>query len=218
VAANETALCRIPRLWRVRQGSRPARLPRGRRAPMGSRHQRVPSRPFPSRLAWMLPRAVWARHVASPRVRSFCALYRTSELRELGEPFDTEKGEDVNCRINERLIERGRTLLGVPSYVLGRWLCHMGAMTPVPQVHRGCRRRSGDRPLLRPWHLGDRRPQGHQRGEGHQQVPEDYRQGGGKLPGCQVKGAREVLGRAAEGRASEPVPSSRGTSRPGPRL
>ena len=75
--------------------------------------------------------ALWRPFASCGKLRSLCGLYRTELLQGQGETFRTSNAEDVNHWINHQLLEEGHSILGIPRSVLGRYLCHLGAMTPV---------------------------------------------------------------------------------------
>ena len=106
-------------------------LEHGPYAAAGSRHQRIWPNSIESRAGWLVPRAIWARERGIPEPRSFCTLYSTALLKETGQKFVTHAGEDVNEAVNKNLQNQGKPLLAIPSYILGRYVCHMSCMTSV---------------------------------------------------------------------------------------
>ncbi|MFH0879573.1 MAG: glycosyltransferase family 2 protein [Lentisphaerota bacterium] len=103
-------------------------------AGVGPRHQRIPVRtPGWTVLAGLqsLRARKWKPGV--PIVRSFCALYEVEPFRKLGCQFVTRDGEDITCEANEKLVQHGCRLMGLPAFRLSKFLFHASAVTLIAQ-------------------------------------------------------------------------------------
>jgi hypothetical protein len=108
-------------------------------AAFGCRNQCVIAKPFYSiyRLFTPVRRREWRPGI--PRLRSFCALYKTEAFKKCGCRFyiTPENREDINYFAHQALVSRGYAIYSLPAVYFWPYLVHLGDTTQ-PEDRTSC--------------------------------------------------------------------------------